>query len=269
MNVNNIAQSLGLTDEQVMKEFKDARVISRFSEYWAGRMYDYIKVDNTNNASYDGIIQNKLLGDIKVSIKSLTKSGVHFQQSKFIGSGRICTNENLLQSLRDINFVIVVDIINFPSIKFIPISSEILINLVNQKLLSCNGYNENKFYKTIFNTNSEDIKFIEFNIYDKKQSINIYQSNIKDNVKIKVENDNLKKSSNITRPNVIKQILRDSKEKIEIKDVIEIAKKIKPLRSTTPDRVWEFIINHSKEYDIPINFIKEDGKTFIKLKSES
>lgn len=165
LNKEKIAASLGLTVEQVIKEFKDARVISRFSEYWAGKLYDYEKIENSNNASYDGIIKNKLIGNIYISIKTLTNSGIRFQQSKYVGSGRSCDKKKLLDSFMGVDFVIVTDIINFPIIKFIPVKTDILIGLVKKDLLSCNGYKGNKFYKIIFKSTPEKVKFEDFNLY--------------------------------------------------------------------------------------------------------
>lgn len=165
LDETKIALALGLKPEQVLKEFKDARVISRFSEYWAGRLYEYKKIENSNNESYDGIIEIRLLGHIHVSIKCLTQSGIKFQQSKYVGSGRTCDTKKLLASFKNVDFVIIIDITEFPVIKFVPITTKVLIQLVNTGLLTCSGYRKDAFYKQVFNSSSNEMIFEKFDLY--------------------------------------------------------------------------------------------------------
>jgi len=92
-NPKKIGDALCITENQVRDEFSDGRVISRFSEYWASRLYNFQKCKSSNEAGYDGTITLKLT-KIKVGVRSLTKSGIKFQQSKYIGSGRNVINNH-------------------------------------------------------------------------------------------------------------------------------------------------------------------------------
>lgn len=165
-NVNKIAEALCITPNQAIKEFRDGRVISRFSEYWAGQIYDFKKVENTNNEGYDGIIEMPLLGKFYVGVRSLTKSGIRFQKSKFMGSGRHCSISNLIESIENIDFEIVVDILDFPCIIMSPVDKDKLLYLINNGELTINGFNRNQFYNKIFDNklNKLDLKY--YNLYD-------------------------------------------------------------------------------------------------------
>ena len=95
----------------------------------------------------------------------MTNSGIRFQQSKYIGSGRTCNKELLLKSLDDVDFIIIVDIINFPQIKFIPVPSSTIIGLINNDSLTHNGYRENSFYSNIFKMAPNDVVFEYYELY--------------------------------------------------------------------------------------------------------
>jgi len=158
-----IAESLWITDQQALKEFKDGRVISRFSEYWTGKLYHFVKSINTNSAGFDGTISHPLFDQLFIGVRSLTKAGIKFQQSKFIGSGRRCNQSDLIQSVYYIDFEIVVDIIDFPCVIFSVVHADKLIRLINQGDLTSSGLNRQNYYKKMFNTthNRLDVTVID------------------------------------------------------------------------------------------------------------
>lgn len=165
-DINKIAEALCITPDQAIKEFRDGRVISRFSEYWAGQIYDFKKMDNTNNEGYDGIIEIPLLGKFYVGVRSLTKSGIRFQKSKFIGSGRHCTINNLTESIEDIDFEIVVDILDFPCIIMSPVDKNKLLDLINTGELTTGGFNRNQFYDKIFGNTIDKLDLAYYDLYE-------------------------------------------------------------------------------------------------------
>ena len=164
-DVKKIADALCITPEQAIKEFKDGRVVSRFSEYWTSRIYGFKKVGNSNNEGYDGIIKVPLLGTFYVGVRSLTKSGIKFQKSKFIGSKRRCTNNNLIESINDIDFEIVVDIIDFPTIILSPVDKNKLLELIYNEELTSGGLKREQFYGKIFNNTVDKLNLKYFNLY--------------------------------------------------------------------------------------------------------
>lgn len=153
-----IADALWIRRSQAEKEFKDGRVVSRFSEYWTEKLYGFKKSDNSNTAMYDGYILNPLLGKIYVSVRSLTKAGIKFQQSKFIGSGRKCSKQDLLESMSGIDFEIVVDITDFPCVMISVVAAEKLTNMIRNGGLTPSGLNRSNYYKKMFHTTVNSIK---------------------------------------------------------------------------------------------------------------
>lgn len=153
-----IATALWITTPQALKEFQDGRVVSRFSEYWTEKLYGFKKSDNTNTAMYDGIISNPLIGDMFISVRSLTKTGIKFQQSKFIGSGRSCSISDLKSSLISIDFEIVVDIIDFPTVILSVVSSDRLLQLVDAGKVTPSGLKRDQYYHKIFHTTHSSLK---------------------------------------------------------------------------------------------------------------
>jgi len=83
-----IANALKITPEQAIGALQDGRGAWPFSEIWGERLYEFIKHSNTNQPASDGAVALSQLGDMNVSVKALTRGGVKFQQSKFVGYGR-------------------------------------------------------------------------------------------------------------------------------------------------------------------------------------
>lgn len=156
LNIEKIAKALWIPKEHAIHEFRDGRVISRFSEHWASKLYDFKKCDNSNEEGYDGFIEHKLLGKTKIGVRSLTKHGIKFQKSSDIGSGRDCDTEKLIKAIESVDFEIVIDITKSPTIILVPVKAVVLIDMIKNELLKCTGLSKNKFYKLIFGINSTD-----------------------------------------------------------------------------------------------------------------
>jgi len=169
LDTKMISDSIWISEKSTMKGFSDGRVISRFSEEWAGKIYGFEPSDNTNRPGSDGDIQtgNILLGDIPIGVRSLSENGgIKFQQSKYIGSGRACTIENLIDSINTIKYEIVVDIADMPKIKFIPIDVEVLLKMISDGALTPSGFTRKKFYTVLFGRQLTDDDFELIQIYE-------------------------------------------------------------------------------------------------------
>ncbi len=57
-----IAAALWIAPDQAIREFRDGRVVSRFSEYWAALLYQFERNENSNEAGHDGTVSHPLLG---------------------------------------------------------------------------------------------------------------------------------------------------------------------------------------------------------------
>jgi hypothetical protein len=88
------------------------------------------------------------LGDIgrfDISVRCFNTNGIKFQKSKFIGSGRHTTPDDLLESLESVERYVVVDLRQFPLLRFYPIDSKLLLRLVRQGKLTASGITSKRF----------------------------------------------------------------------------------------------------------------------------
>jgi hypothetical protein len=144
-----IATALKLTSAIVDEDFKDGRVISRFSEHWGAAIYAYVKHQDTNYEGSDGEVKLGNLGTVPVSVKSLTNSGLKIQKSIDTHSGKVCGKDELLSACRACSYYLVVDITNFPLVKFVSVPSSTFISWIEDDKITKTGVSKEKFYKML------------------------------------------------------------------------------------------------------------------------
>lgn len=164
LDTAKLADALWISEEDVVREFSDGRVTSRFGEIWAGKLYQFKKCENTNESGFDGLIEHPLIDRVRIGVRSLTKSGIRFQMSKFIGSGRTCTLDNLRESIAVMDFEIVMDIVDCPIIHVLPVKATDLMALVDSGNLTQKGLNRSSFYKKVFGVDVTAIDALNFEI---------------------------------------------------------------------------------------------------------
>lgn len=151
LDVPALAQALWVTEEAVLEEFRDGRVASRWAEWWGDRLSELTKSTNTNEPGYDlsGTYAN---ADIAVSNKTLTPSGVKFQKSVYVGSGRSCSQDDLIRSLLEAELYQIVDITSIPDVALTTVASRLLVAKARETLpngrfaLTPSGWNAAQFY---------------------------------------------------------------------------------------------------------------------------
>jgi hypothetical protein len=146
INTEELSKILLISQDNIINIFKDGRNFSKFSEHWCSELYKIQLSKNNNQEGFDGVLENS---NKKVSIKTLSKNGIKFQKSKYIGSGRFCEIKDLIESIKCVDLYIICDNTNFPIINFISLSSDYLINCVKNNILNQNGWNLKQFYTNI------------------------------------------------------------------------------------------------------------------------
>ena len=139
-DVGAIAAALHVTEAEAVAALSDGRGAWPFTEMWGQRLYDFIKHTNSNTPVSDGAFALGQLGDAAISVKALTRGGVKFQQSKYVGFGRSSTKETLISSLEGCDRVVVVDVTGFPVVRFIPIDATRLISAAHTGRLTVSGW---------------------------------------------------------------------------------------------------------------------------------
>ncbi|MBE7184511.1 MAG: hypothetical protein INR68_08910 [Methylobacterium mesophilicum] len=141
-NPQSIAEALRIEPDQVISAFRDGRGAWPFSEIWGAKLYEFIKHGNTNVPFSDGAIALEQLRDVNVSVKALTRGGIKFQQSKFVGFGRRTDKEGLIASLEACDRVVIVDLTEFPTVSFLPVDGTRLVSAAHKGALTTTGWSK-------------------------------------------------------------------------------------------------------------------------------
>jgi hypothetical protein len=145
LSLDEIASALKLRPGDVSSKFKDPRITSWFAEIWGERLFGYTKHISSNHPGSDGAISLGDIGRFDISVRCFNTNGIKFQKSKFIGSGRHATPEDLIDSLESVERYVLVDLREFPLLRFYPIDSKLLLRLVRQGKLTASGITSKRF----------------------------------------------------------------------------------------------------------------------------
>ncbi len=148
-SLDDIAAALKLTPHDVIEKFRDPRITSWFAEIWGERLFGYKKHLNSNYAGSDGAIQLGDMGRFDISVRCFNTNGVKFQKSKFIGSGRRATPDDLIESIESVERYVLVDLRQFPLLRFYPIDSKALLRLIRLGKLTASGITTRAFDRWI------------------------------------------------------------------------------------------------------------------------
>lgn len=143
-SIHELANATGMTPRQVEKWGKDGRNMSCIAETNAARLYQFTHVGG--NSPIDGKIESILIGEMKkISVRCMS-SHVRFQRSENQGKGRYCTRSDLREAIQAVDFHIVVDIWNFPNVRYVAIPRSQVMTLFEQRSVTPSGVDRRNFY---------------------------------------------------------------------------------------------------------------------------
>lgn len=161
LSVEDISKALRISPEDVIAKFQDARVTSWFAEIWGERLFNYTKHVSANHAGSDAAIALGDIGRFDIGVRCFFRSTLKFQKSKFIGSGRSATMDDLIASVEDVERYVIVDLRGFPTLDFYPLDSKALLRLIREGKLTTNGISPARFDAWIaesFDTTTKEIE---------------------------------------------------------------------------------------------------------------
>ena len=129
----------------MIRKFSDPRVTSWFAEIWGERLFRYKAHDSSNHPGSDAQVELGALGRFDISVRCFNRNTIKFQKSKFIGSGRSATLEDLIESVESVERVVVVDLRRWPKLRFVPLDSKPLLRLIRLGRLTPTGISPNRF----------------------------------------------------------------------------------------------------------------------------
>ena len=141
-----IAAALHVPRAMAEAKFRDGRVAGQWGELWAASLFDFVVHGHANVPATDGAVQASALGDLGVSVKSLTRKGVKFQQSKYQGVGRRCSQADLIDSIGRSDRHLVVDIRSFPTVDFLVLPAAWLLGKAYAERLKPAGWRADQLY---------------------------------------------------------------------------------------------------------------------------
>lgn len=144
-----------------MAKFQDARVTSWFAEIWGERLFNYTKHASANHAGSDAAIMLGDIGRFDISVRCFFRNTLKFQKSKYIGSGRSATFQDLITSIEDVERYVVVDLRSFPILDFYPLDSKALLKLIREGKLTVSGISPTRFDTWIADAFDVTVKEIE------------------------------------------------------------------------------------------------------------
>lgn len=153
-----ISDALRISPEDAVAKFQDARVTSWFAEIWGERLFNYTKHASANQAGSDAAIALGDIGRFDIGVRCFFKNTLKFQKSKFIGSGRSATTDDLIASLEDVERYVIVDLRCFPTLDFYPLDTKALLRLVRNGQLTVNGISPARFDAWVSETFEVTIK---------------------------------------------------------------------------------------------------------------
>jgi hypothetical protein len=145
LSVPAIGLALGLGPDEVLKKFSDPRVTSWFAEIWGERLFRYKAHLSSNHPGSDARVELGALGRFDISVRCFNRNTIKFQKSKFIGSGRSATLDDLIESIESVERIVVVDLRRCPKLRFVPLDSKPLLRLVRLGRLTPTGISPSRF----------------------------------------------------------------------------------------------------------------------------
>ena len=145
LSLDEISRALRITPEDALAKFRDPRVTSWFAEIWGETLFGYKKHLSSNHPGSDAALNLGSLGRFDIAVRCFYGSTIKFQKSKFIGSGRSATPEDLSESIERVERYVVVDLRQFPRMRFVPLDSKALMRKVRLGTLTTAGISPKRF----------------------------------------------------------------------------------------------------------------------------
>lgn len=145
VSLEDIANALRISSTDALEKFQDPRVASWFAEIWGETLFGFLRYPSSNNPGSDGKITLGPIGRFEISVRCFNRGNIKFQKSKFIGSGRTATPNDLIESVEAVERVVIVDLREFPILYFYPIDSKDILREIRQNRLTATGLTPKRF----------------------------------------------------------------------------------------------------------------------------
>ena len=149
LDLEKVAEGLGLSVEETIKFFNDGRIVGRLGEFiYANKMGGNRAKSEGSSYDVDGV------NGERIEVRSITE-GISFASSKEVGFGRSVTEEGYAEKLDSLDSYIGIDFRNLSELTFIEITKDDLADMNEKGILRKNkSVGSNKFYEYLESKNS-------------------------------------------------------------------------------------------------------------------
>ena len=149
LDLEKVAEGLGLSVEETIKFFNDGRIVGRLGEFiYANKMGGNRAKSEGSSYDVDGV------NGERIEVRSITE-GISFASSKEVGFGRSVTEEGYAEKLDSLDSYIGIDFRNLSELSFIEITKDDLADMNEKGILRKNkSVGSNKFYEYLESKNS-------------------------------------------------------------------------------------------------------------------
>lgn len=145
LSLDEIARALRVAPDDAAEKFRDPRVASWFAEIWGETLFGFRRHVSSNYPGSDARLTLGPIGRFEISVRCFNRGAIKFQKSKFIGSGRKATQDDLIQSVEEVECIVLVDLRCFPALSFYPIDSKSVLRLIRTGQLTTAGMTPRRF----------------------------------------------------------------------------------------------------------------------------
>lgn len=160
LSIVALKDALHISMDDVVTKFQDARVTSWFAEIWGERLFNYTKHVSANHPGSDAAIALGNIGRFDIAVRCFNRNTLKFQKSKFIGSGRSASVDDLIESVESVERYVIVDLRAFPILDFYPLDTKALLKLIRLGKLGVNGISPARFDDWIVRSFNVEVKHI-------------------------------------------------------------------------------------------------------------
>ena len=149
LDLEKVAEGLGLSVDETIKFFNDGRIVGRLGEFiYANKMGGNRAKSEGSSYDVDGV------NGERIEVRSITE-GISFASSKEVGFGRSVTEEGYAEKLDSLDSYIGIDFRNLSELSFIEITKDDLADMNEKGILRKNkSVGSNKFYEYLESKNS-------------------------------------------------------------------------------------------------------------------
>ena len=144
-DLSEVAKAIKISEEETKEYFRDGRRCAFLVER---RVRDFIegKLAPSEGSSYDLIDKDGKNWEVR----SVTKSGIYFTNSRDIGSSRTYNEEGFIKKINNIEGYMVSDISEWPNVPVYQIKSSLVLKWYNDGKLSSNTkISKQKFFELL------------------------------------------------------------------------------------------------------------------------